>query len=164
MKKIINTLVTLLFLANITACAGYKPIFSSSNLDFEITEYSISGNKKIGNQIYSQLNNLSKTNSDKSTAKSIYVMINSSVKKDATAKNSAGKILGYKINLSTAVTIKNLMTGKIIVNENFSYSSTFKTQDQFSETKKIENRSLESLINKTYQDLLIKISENILEK
>ena len=77
MKKIINTLVTLLFLANITACAGYKPIFSSSNLDFEITEYSISGNKIIVNQIYSQLNNLSKTNSDNSTAKSIYVMINS---------------------------------------------------------------------------------------
>ena len=29
------------------------------------------------------------------------------------------------------------------------------------QTKKLENRAIEKLINKTYQDLLIKLSENI---
>ena len=161
MKKISYLFVFLILLTNISSCAGYKPIFGSSNLEFKIADYIITGDSKLGNQIYSRLYNLSKANKNNTGAENIYISINVTKDKRSTAKNTEGKVLGYKINLSTAVTIKNLMTGKIIVNENFSYSSTFKTQDQFSETKKIENRSLESLINKTYQDLLIKISENI---
>ena len=43
-------------------------------------------------------------------------------------------------------------------------SSSYKVQDQHSETIKLENRTIENLINKTYQDLLIKLSENILSK
>ena len=43
--------ISLILLINIEACAGYKPIFSSSNLEFEIADYSISGDKKIGNKI-----------------------------------------------------------------------------------------------------------------
>ena len=38
-------------------------------------------------------------------------------------------------------------------------SSSYKVQDQYSDTKEIENRAIENLINKTHQDLLIKISE-----
>ena len=82
--------------------------------------------------------------------------------KNATAKDSAGKILGYKINLSTTITIKDVMTGNEILNENFSFSSTYKAQDQYSETIKLENQTTQNLINNTYQDLLIKLSENLL--
>ena len=42
----------LLFL---NACAGYKPIFTSTNLQFEITNYSVEGNKTLGNKIYDKL-------------------------------------------------------------------------------------------------------------
>ena len=61
MKKISHILISLIFLINISACAGYKPIFSSSNLEFKITDYSILGDKKLGNRIYSKLYNLSKS-------------------------------------------------------------------------------------------------------
>jgi hypothetical protein len=37
-------------------------------------------------------------------------------------------------------------------------------QDQFSETEKSKNKITENLINKTYQDLLIKLSEALLSK
>ena len=90
------------------------------------------------------------------------IHINVSKNKNATAKNSAGKILAYKINLSTTVIVKNITTGNQILNENFAFSSSYKVQDQYSETKKIEDRSVQNLIDKTYQDLLIKLSENIL--
>ena len=46
MKKISYLLISLVLLINITACAGYKPIFGSSNLSnitFEIADYSIKG-------------------------------------------------------------------------------------------------------------------------
>ena len=50
---------------------------------------------------------------------------------------------------------------KQILNETFVFSSTYTVQDQYSETIKLENKSLENLINETYEDLLIKLIENI---
>ena len=162
MKKIPYLFISFIILINIGACAGYKPIFGSSNLEFKIAEYSISGDKKLGNIIYFKLYDLSRSNKKTLETKNIYLLINVSKDKKATAKNSAGKILGYKINLSTTITIKDVMTGNEILNENFSYSSVFKAQDQYSETIKLENQTTQNLINNTYQDLLIKLSVNLL--
>ena len=161
MKKISYLLISLILLINISACTGYEPIFSSTNLEFKIADYSISGDKKLGNQIYSKLYNLSQTTRNTSEVKNIYILINVLKEKNATAKNSAGKILAYKINLSTTVIVENFTTGNQILNESFASSSSYKVQDQYSETIKLENRVIENLINKTYQDLLIKLSENI---
>ena len=161
MKKIFCLLILLILLVNIGACTGYKPIFSSSNLEFKIADYSIMGDKKLGNQIYSKLYNLSQPTKNTSVVKNIYIIINVSKNKNATVKNSAGKILAYKINLSTTVTIKDFITDNQILSESFVFSSSYKVQNQHSETIKLENRSIENLINKTYQDLLIKLSENI---
>ena len=161
MKKISYLLISLILLLNISACTGYKPIFSSSNIEFKITDYSITGDKKLGNQIYSKLYNLSQTTRNTSEVKNIYILINVLKEKNATTKNSAGKILAYKINLSTTVIVKNFTTGNQILNENFASSSSYKVQDKHSETIRLENRAIENLINKIYQDLLIKLSENI---
>ena len=162
MKKISYLLISLILLINISACAGYKPIFSTSNLEFKIVDYSILGDKKLGNQIYSKLYNLSQSTKNTSEIKNIYILINVSKNKNATAKNSAGKILAYKINLSTKVMIKDFTTKNQILNESFVFSSSYKVQDQHFETIRLQNRSIENLINETYQNLLIKLSENIL--
>ena len=162
MKKIPYLFISFIILINIGACAGYEPIFGSSNLEFKIADYSISGDKKLGNQIYSKLYNLSRSTKKTSETKNIYLLINVSKDKKATAKNSAGKILGYKINLSTTITIKDVMTGNEILHENFSVSSVFKAQDQYSETIKLENQTTQNLINNIYQDFLIKFSANLL--
>jgi hypothetical protein len=53
------------------------------------------------------------------------------------------------------------MTGNEILNESFALSTTYKVQSQFSETIKLENQSTENLINNTYENLLLKLSENI---
>ena len=164
MKKISSLIISFLLLINISACTGYKPIFSSSNLEFNIADHSIIGNKKLGNQIYSKLYNLSRATKNSSEAKDIYILINVLKSKNATAKDSAGKILAYKINLSTTVTVKDFMTNNQILNESFVLSSSYKVQDQHYETIKLENKSEEDLINKTYTDLLIKLTENILQK
>ena len=164
MKKISYLLILIVLFTNIGACNGYKPIFSSSNLEFKIADYSIKGDKKLGNQIYSRLYNLSQSTKNTSNVKNIYILINVSKDKNATAKNSAGKILAYKINLSTAVTVKDFITSNQILNETFVLTSSYKVQSQHSETIKLEDKSIENLINETYQNLLIKLSENILQK
>ena len=73
-------------------------------------------------------------------------------------KNNAGKILEYEINLNTKIIISNFLTNQEILNKDFNYSIGYKVQDEHSETIKLENKNIENLIDKTYQDALIKIS------
>ena len=163
MKKITYLIISLIFLNFINACAGYKPIYTT-NLQFEIADYSIKTNKKLGRQIYSKLYNLSKSNKKNAETKSITIIIDTTKNKNATAKDNAGKVLEYRIILINDIIIKDYLTDDEILSKTFSYSSTYKGQDQYSETIKLENRSIENIINKTYEELLIKMSENMLPK
>ena len=163
MKKIAYLIISIIFLNFLNACAGYKPIYTT-DLQFEIADYSLKTNKKLGRQIYSKLYNLSKSNKKNAETKSITIIIDITKNKTATAKNSAGKVLEYRIILSSDIIIKDYLTDDIILNQTFSYSSIYKVQDNHSETIKIENKSIENLINKMYQDLLIKMSKIILTK
>jgi len=160
MKKIAYLIISIIFLSFVNACAGYKPIYTT-NLQFEITDYSLKNNKKLGRQIYSKLYSLSKSNKRNTNTQSITIMIDVTKNKAASAKDSAGKVLEYRNLLSSNIIIKNYLTDDEILNQNFSYSSTYIVQDKYSETKKIENKSTKDLINKTYQNLIIKMSEII---
>ena len=70
----------------------------------------------------------------------------------------------YKINLKTKIIVTDYLTNKVILDQKFFSASSYKVQDQYSETSKLENKTLENLIDKTYQDLLIKLSENLIKK
>ena len=164
MKKITSHIVLFILFILINSCTGYKPIFSSSNLQFEIANYSLEGDEKLGNQIYSKLYNFSRSNKNQEGITSIFLTINVVKEKNATVKDSAGKILDYKISLNTAVKVKNYLTNDEILDNKFTLSSSYKVQDQYSETIQLENKSTENLINQTYQELLIKLSESILLK
>ena len=161
MKKIASLSIAFILLVYLSACAGYKPIFSSSNLQFKINDYFIQGNKKLGNQIYSKLYILSKSNDGDLNAQNINITINLIKNKNATAKNTAGKIIEYRVSLNTNIIVKNFLTNAIILNQNFISSSSYTVQDQHSETIKLENKNIENLLNKTYQDLLIIMSKNM---
>ena len=163
MKKIAYLIISIIFLNFINACTGYKPIYTT-NLQFEIADYSIKTNKKLGRQIYSKLYNLSKSNKKNAETKSITIIIDTTKNKTATAKDSAGKVLEYRIILNSNIIIKDYFSGDEILNQYFSYSSSYKVQDRYSETIKLENQSITNLIDKTFQNLLIKMSENILAK
>ena len=164
MKKTTFLIISLFLLIYINACAGYKPIFSSSNFEFKIADYSINGNKKVGNKIYSKLHNISKLNKNNPDAQSVRVSIHTSMDKLATVKNSSGKILEYKINLNTNIIIYNFLTDEEVLNQNFTYYSSYKVQDQHSETLKLQNKIVENLVDTTYQNILIKISESFTTK
>ena len=46
--------------------------------------------------------------------------------------------------------------------QNFTSSTNYKSQSQYSDTISLENTSTDILINNIYQKLLIKLSENII--
>ena len=161
MKKTTYLIISIIFLIFINACAGYKPIYTT-NLQFEIADYSLKTNKKLGRQIYSKLYNLSKSNKNNTEIQSITIIIAATKNRNATVKDSSGKVLEYRIILTSNIIIKDYLTDDEILNQTFSYSSAYKVQDRYSETIKLENKSTEDLINKIYHNLLIKMSEKML--
>ena len=158
MKKITYLTISFILLIGINACAGYKPIFSTSNLQFEISDYSIKGDKSLGKKIYTKLYNLSQSNKNNTAVKNINISIEVSKDKTVKVKNSAGKILEYKVSLNTNIEIKDYFTNDQMLSHNFNYSSSYKTQDQFSDSLRLENKTIENLLDKTYQDLLIEMT------
>ena len=81
--------------------------------------------------------------------------------KIATVKDSAGKVLEYKININAIVIAKNYLTNKEILNKKFNSSLSYKVRDQHSETIKIENQKIEDLLNEIYRQLLIELSQQV---
>ena len=161
MKKITLLISSIFLFFFINGCAGYEPIFSSTNLQFEIADYSIKGDKTLGGKIYSKLHDISKNNKNNQDAKNIELFINVTKTKDSTSKDTSGKILEYKITLNVEVEIQDFITSDEILNQTFTSSTAYKVQSQYSDTIKLENKSIENLINKIYQELLIKLSQNI---
>ena len=164
MKKITYPIFSFILLIFINGCAGYEPIFSSTNLQFEIADHSIEGNKILGNKIYSKLNGLSKTRKNDQNLRSLNLIIKISKDKNATAKDSTGKILEYKITLNTDVKVTDFITKDKILNQIFISSLTYKVQNKYSDTVNLENKSIENLLNKTYQELVIRLAQSIITK
>ena len=161
MKKIVYPIFSFILLIFIGGCAGYEPIFGSTNLQFEIADYSIKGNKILGNKIYSKLYSLSKSKKDDQNLRNVDLTIKVSKDKNATVKDSAGKILEYKITLNTDVKITDFVTKNKILDQIFISSLTYKIQDKYSDTVALENRSIEDLLNKTYQELVTRLAQNL---
>ena len=161
MKKIFCQIFSLILLIFVNGCVGYEPIFGPTNLQFEITDYSIEGNKILGNKIFSKLHGLSKSRKDDQNLRSIDLIIKVSKDKNSTVKDSAGKILEYKITLNTDIKVTDFVTKAEILNQIFISSLTYKVQNKYSDTINLENRTIESLVNKTYQELVIRLSQKI---
>ena len=165
MKKIIFLTVvsTILFVLH-GGCTGYKPIYATSNFNFKIEQHSITGDVKLGNLIYRKLNNISLSNKNNPKARRIILSIETSKEKKPKVKNNAGKVLEYQIYLNTNINMTNYLTYKTIIKQNFNYSISYKVQDEHSDTIKMENQNIENLVNKAYQDILLKISQSVVSK
>ena len=161
MKKVIYPIFSFILLLFINGCAGYEPIFGSTNLQIEIADYSIEGNKILGNKIYSKLYSLSKSKKDDQNLRRVDLVIKVSKDKNVTTKDSAGKILQYKITINTDIKVTDFITKDKILNQIFVSSLTYKVQDKFSDTVALENRSIEDLLNKTYQELVTRLAQNL---
>ena len=154
-------IISFILVIFITECTGYKPIFNSENLQFEIAEYELSGNKILGKQIYSQLDNLSEGKKNDKKKRSIILKINTKKIKNPTVKDSSGKIQEYKIILDVNLEVINYLTNAQIFKQSFINSTTYEVQSEISESIKLENQSLNDLVEKSYKDILIRLIESL---
>ena len=164
MKKITYSALSLILLIIINGCTGYEPIFDTSGLQFKIVDYSIEGDRILGQKIYSRLYRLSKSGKSDQNLRSLEFVIKTSKDKKVTAKDSAGKILEYNIILNTDLKVTDIVTKDRILDQVFISSLTYKVQNNYSDTVSLENSTVENLLNKTYQDLLTRLAQNIITK
>ena len=105
MKKFFYIILPYILIVLISGCAGYEPIFSSTSFKFKIANYSIDGEEIIGKRIYSKL--YSASASEKTDeVRNIEITLNILKDKNETARNSAGKIIEYKITIRIVLIIK----------------------------------------------------------
>ena len=162
--RIINYLALSCFFTTFiffTSCGGYKPIFSSKNLNFKISSHLVSGDKRLGNQLYTKISKGAQNNKDQKSPYNFNIFINISKNKEATIKSTTGKILEYKIALNTNFKVSDAFTGEEFINSQLPYSTSYKVQDKHFDTIKAESKAIENLMEKTFQEILIKISEII---
>ena len=160
MKNFFYIILPYILIVLISGCAGYEPIFSSTNFKFKITNYSIDGEEIIGKRIYSKL--YSASASEKTDeVRNIEITLNILKDKNETARNSAGKIIEYKITLNAEIVVEDFTTKDEVLNQSFTSSLTYKVQDQYSDTLKLENQTIENLTNNIYEKLLIQLSEKL---
>ena len=161
MKKIIYLILSIFLLISVIGCTGYEPIFSSSKLSIKIVEHSIEGDKKLGGKIYSQLNRYFNSPNNNSDTKKVIILIDTKKDITPTVKNSAGKIIEYRVQIKTKLFMEDFKSNKELINYTINLSSSYKVQDQYSESVTSENKTIDNLINQTYQELLVILIKNI---
>ena len=155
---LILSLILVFFLSQ---CSGYKPIFKTENLDFKINSYSMEGERLISKSIYSKLNLLSKSSKNKKNPRKIDLLISSSKSKTPLSKDGTGKILSYRITINIQISMNDNLTNKNLINKNFTNSLTYKIQKRYSDTIEAEKQTVNNLIEKIYENMVITLTQNI---
>ena len=137
-KKITIIVFFLLLLS-----CGYKPIFSSSEANFSITEIKLFGKINIGSKIKKNLN-IYRNVENKNTFYSL--KINADQKKNVISKDAKGDPKIFEIQISVDLTI--LENNKIKNKKNFKESFTYNNSTNKFDLKRYEKNIEDNLIKK----------------
>ena len=137
-KKITIIVFFLLLLS-----CGYKPIFSSSETNFSITEIKLFGKINVGSKIKKNLN-IYRNVENKNTFYSL--KINADQKKNVISKDAKGDPKIFEIQISVDLTI--LENNKIKNKKNFKESFTYNNSTNKFDLKRYEKNIEDNLIKK----------------
>ena len=141
---------TLVFLFLILASCGYKPLYSSKNINFSINELNITGPQKIRNGLK---NNLNIFLNQKNKSEIYNINIKSSSLKSIISKDEQGDPSMYSIKLE--INMEILDNEKIIARKNFIETFDYKNQTNLFNLKKYEDIIIDNLSEKIYQKIIL---------
>ena len=141
-KKITIIVFFLLLLS-----CGYKPIFSSSETNFSITEIKLFGKINVGSKIKKNLN-IYRNVENKNTFYSL--KINADQKKNVISKDAKGDPKIFEIQISVDLTIleNNKIKNKKNFKESFTYNNSTNKFDLKQYEKNIEDNLIKKIITK----------------
>tara|TARA_B100001996_G_C18264309_1_gene440462 strand:- start:77 stop:532 length:456 start_codon:yes stop_codon:yes gene_type:complete len=142
-----NFILLIIFLFFINGC-GYSPIFSKKT-NFSIIELAVNGDRKINKTIINRLKNYKNSNGEKSFS----IIINNSLDKQISSKDSKGNPKTFKINVISKIKVRS-SDGKI--NETiFSKSVNYNNKSNKFELKKYEDETIKNFGNKISDEIII---------
>jgi len=135
-------ITVIIFFLLLLSC-GYKPIFSSSEANFSITEIKLFGKINVGSKIKKNLN-IYRNVENKNTFYSL--KINADQKKNVISKDAKGDPKIFEIQISVDLTI--LENNKIKNKKNFKESFTYNNSTNKFDLKRYEKNIEDNLIKK----------------
>lgn len=147
MKK----LFSIIALSLIFGCSGYKPMFSTNELNFYISEISNSSNDRILNQIVKKLEPYKKDNGKRE----IRLNINSNILEKVSLRDSKGDPSVYEImiEMKIIVTLPNDLV------QNFLYSEKININNQNNkfEFQQYKNSLKKNAVDKIFEKLILNL-------
>ena len=147
MKKIFIVII-LLILNN---CAGYKPIFSSKDVNFYIGEIIIKEDNKLIRNIVKNL----KPYTIQNDKQRITLELNLNIKEAITLKDAKGNTVSEEIEI--VLEVKTSLENNDQINFNFSEKFTFNNQSNKFELNQYKKRIQLTLVEKIHQDLIMRL-------
>ena len=147
MRKIFIVII-LLILNN---CAGYKPIFSSKDVNFYIGEIIIKEDNKLIRNIVKNL----KPYTIQNDKQRITLKLNLDIKEAITLKDAKGNTVSEEMEI--VLEVKTSLENNDQINFNFSEKFTFNNQSNKFELNQYKKRIQLTLVEKIHQDLIMRL-------
>ncbi len=147
MKKIFIVII-LLILNN---CAGYKPIFSSKDVNFYIGEIIIKEDNKLIRNIVKNL----KPYTIENDKQRITLELNLNIEEAITLKDTKGNTVSEEMEI--VLEVKTSLENNDQINFNFSEKFTFNNQSNKFELNQYKKRIKITLVEKIHQDLIMRL-------
>ena len=147
MKKIFIVII-LLILNN---CAGYKPIFSSKDVNFYIGEIIIKEDNKLIRNIVKNL----KPYTIQNDKQRITLELSLNIKEAITLKDAKGNTVSEEMEI--VLEVKTSLENNDQINFNFSEKFTFNNQSNKFELNQYKKRIQITLVEKIHQDLIMRL-------
>ena len=142
-----NFILLIIFLFFLNGC-GYSPVFSKKT-NFSIIELAVNGDKKINKTIINRLKNYKNSNGEKSFS----IIINNSLDKQISSKDSKGNPKTFKINVISKIKVKN--SNGEIYETIFSKSINYDNKSNKFDLKNYENETVKNFGNKISEEIII---------
>ena len=148
LKKIFFIIISL----NLLSHCEYKPVYSNQNeLNYKIIITNYTGDKYINNMLTSNLQRISRDQSNKKISLSIDTMYT----KNILAKDSTGTITDYQSDVVTTFVItKENISENFVVSEKFNFK---KMTDKYEE-KNYERNIKKNIANSISQKLILRLA------
>ena len=141
--------IILIFALHLNQC-GYERIYSSQNINFEISEILIEGDIKIGRQIKRRLNSLMNVDG---AVKSYKIIINSDFTKNISSKDKQGNPKTFLLNVNVKLT--HIKDDNIEVDMIFAENINYNNNDDKFNLRRYEDSLRENLTEKIVENILI---------
>ena len=145
MKKIFIVII-LLILNN---CAGYKPIFSSKDVNFYIGEIIIKEDNKLIRNIVKNL----KPYTIQNDKQRITLELSLNIKEEITLKDTKGNAVSEEMEI--VLEVKTSLENNDLINFNFSEKFTFNNQSNKFELNQYKKRIQLTLVEKIHRDFIM---------